>query len=130
MMYIDVDPEADAAAQRAARGDHDLELEDAMEVEHSKRCANGSIHTDATTGKLMTSLASAVDVTMRFMMLREPALLAYPFYSMQIGDAPLRRAWSLIAPKLGLLDLSVAGAAALSRQQLRIKIRGSGSRTR
>ena len=123
MKFIDVDATIDAAAQRTARGNHDLELEDgdggsALQA----MCPWLSINLDATTGKLTMPLASACEITIRFMTLREAVLLAHRFYSMQIGDEPFRRAWSLIAPKLGLLDLSVAGAAALSRQQLRFKI--------
>ena len=123
MKFIDVDTTLDAAAQRAARGIHNVELEDgdggsALQA----MCPWLAIELDATTGKLTMPVASSFEITIRYMLLQEHVLLAKPFYSMQIEDGPLARAWSLIAPKLGLLDMSVAGAAPLSRQQLRFKI--------
>ena len=82
MKFIDVDATIDAAAQRAARGNHDVELEDgdggsALQA----MCPWLSINLDATTGKLTMPFASAFEITIRFMTLREPVLLAHPFYS-------------------------------------------------
>ena len=121
MRFTTHDSAADAAALRAARGVHDIVLEEGD-------CAPAlgalapylALWTEGDEYKI--SFGAAADISLRYMRLTDPAAVLLKFHQRQCSASPLSRSWQLIAAGLGLATLSLSAIQPLSRRAFRARV--------
>ena len=116
MRFTDV-PGVDAVAARAARGNHEVELEDADCPAALRAVAGPYLQITINADQYSMPFEAACQISLRFMQLQDPVLFA-TLLRRVFNTNPLTRSWQLIAAGLGWPTAPVGSLLTVSLRKL------------